>query len=824
MSSLALPSPRSIKHYRSKQPGLPELLQYAVEPQDGVVTLKYGAFLVGWIFRGDDNSSATEHQREVVSAIINRELSKLGSGWMLHVDAIRRNAPEYPPENLSAFPDEITAAIDQERRNTFQKLGTMYEGAFVLMITYQPPLLAESKFVDMMFDDDAPTLDAQSHSDKQTNTFLHQIKNLEENLSGVLKMERLRGHKVVQEDGSEVIEDDLLSYLQYCITGIAHPVVLPSCAMYLDSLLGGQELWTGVVPKVGNKFIQVVAIMGFPSTSRPGILSDLAELTCEYRWNTRFIFMDDHEAHTQFDKFRRKWKQKVRGFFDTMMNKNSGHIDEDAQRMVNDASGAKAEINEKIVSYGYYTSVVVLMSEDRAELEENARYVSKVINGRGFAARIETLNTVEAWLGSLPGHGVENIRRPLMNTMNLADLLPTSSIWTGSSSAPCPFYPEMAPALMQCATTGNTPFWLNLHVRDLGHTLIFGPTGSGKSVLLNTIMTQFRRYKGATIFAFDKGMSAYATCKAAKGTHFSIAGDDDKLAFCPLSHLETASDLAWAAQWIDGILSLQGLATTPGQRKEIVRALNMMRANEGRTITDLVTTLQDDAMREALSPYTLAGALGHLLDSDQDTLSLSNFTVFEIEELMALGDKFVLPVLSYLFRRIEKSLKGQPAIIVLDEAWLMLATPFFKAKIIEWLKVLRKANCAVIMATQSISDAMNSGIIDVLKESCATKIYLPNAEARTESTAVFYNQLGLNTRQIEIIAAATPKRHYYYTSELGRRLFDLSLGPLAMSFVGVSDKDNVALIKQFEAAYGDAWPEHWIAKRGLKLSNYQKAA
>lgn len=824
MSSFVLPSPSSTKPLRSKKPGLPELLQYAAEPEDGVVTLKYGAFLAGWIYRGEDNASATDLQREVVSAVINRELSKLGSGWMLHIDALRRNAPNYPDADLSAFPDPITAAIDQERRATFENLGTMYEGAFILTITYQPPLLAETKFVDMMFDDDAPTPDAASYSDKQTREFLRQIKGLEENLAGAVKMERLRGHKVLQEDGSEVIEDDLLSYLQYCISGIAHPVVLPPCAMYLDSLLGGQDFWTGVVPKIGNKFIQAVAIMGFPSKSAPGILSDLAELPCEYRWSTRYIFMDPHEAHSQFDKFRRKWKQKVRGFLDTMMNKNSGPVDEDALNMVNDATGAKAEINEKIVSYGFYTSVVILMSEDRTQLEESANYVAKVINGRGFVARVETLNTVEAWLGSLPGHGVENIRRPLINTMNLADLMPTSSIWGGSSAAPCPFYEEGAPALMQCATSGNTPFWLNMHVRDLGHTLIFGPPGAGKSVLLSMIMAQFRRYKGSTIFAFDKGMSAYTMCKAADGTHYSIAGNDDKLAFCPLSHLETPVDLAWAAEWIDGALSLQGLSTNPGQRKEIVRALTAMRDTDGKTITDLVSTLQDEAMREALAPYTLAGALGHLLDADKDTLSMSSFTVFEIEELMSLGDRYVLPVLSYLFRRIEKSLKGQPAMIVLDEAWLMLAHPFFKAKIVEWLKVLRKANCLVLMATQSLSDAMKSGIVDVLKESTATKIYLPNIEARTEATGEFYKHMGLNARQIEIIAKATPKRHYYYTSEQGRRLFDLSLGPLALSFAGISDKEGVALVKQFEATHGDAWAQHWLESRGIHLSDYVRAA
>jgi type IV secretion system protein VirB4 len=818
------PAARSVKKHRSKKPALPELLNYAAETSDGIITLKTGAYLAGWIYRGEDNASATEIHREQVSAVINRELSKLGSGWMVHIDAIRRPAPTYTDPSLNDFPDPITEAIEGERRRSFERLGALYEGAFILTITFQPPLLAETKFVDMMFDDDGPTPDAASYSNKQYNEFQRRIKLLEDGLSSVLTMERLRGNKIEQEDGTEIIEDDLLSFLQFCISGIAHPVVLPPCPMYLDSILGGQDFHPGTVAKVGRNFIQAVAIMGFPSKSAPGILSDLGELPCEYRWSTRYIFMDDHEAHSQFDKFRRKWKQKIRGFVDTLMNKQNGHVDEDAVNMVSDASAAKVEINEKLVSYGFYTSVVILMSEDRAQLEDSAQYVTKVVNGRGFVARIETLNTVEAWLGSLPGHGYENVRRPLINTLNLADLMPTSSIWSGQSSAPCPFYPENAPALMQCATTGNTPFWLNLHVRDLGHTLIFGPTGAGKSVLLNSIMAQFLRYRGATIFAFDKGMSAYTLCKAANGTHYNIGGDGDGLAFCPLAHLETDSDLAWAAGWIDDALALQNLQTTPAQRFEILRALRNMRDNQAKTLTDLVSTIQDAEMREALRMYTLDGALGHLLDADNDTLGFNRFNVFEIEELMDMGDKYTLPVLNYLFRRIEKRLKGQPAMIVLDEAWLMLAHPAFRAKIREWLKVLRKANCIVVMATQNLSDAIDSGIVDVLKESAPTKIYLPNVEARTEETADFYKRLGLNSRQIDIITKATPKKHYYLASEQGRRLFDLALGPVALSFVGISDKDKVALVKQYEADFGKEWPYHWAKSRGVDLNDYVKAA
>ncbi|EOT5829009.1 VirB4 family type IV secretion/conjugal transfer ATPase [Escherichia coli] len=820
-----------LKKHRSKDAGLADLLNYAAVVDDGVIVGKNGSFMAAWLYKGDDNASSTDQQREVVSARINQALAGLGSGWMIHVDAVRRPAPNYAERGLSSFPDRLTAAIEEERRRHFESLGTMYEGYFVLTVTWFPPLLAQRKFVELMFDDDATAPDRKARTQGLIDQFKRDVRSIESRLSSAVSLTRLKGHKIVNEDGTTVTHDDFLSWLQFCVTGLHHPVQLPSNPMYLDALIGGQEMWGGVVPKVGRKFVQVVAIEGFPLESYPGILTALGELPCEYRWSSRFIFMDQHEAVKHLDKFRKKWRQKIRGFFDQVFNTNTGPVDQDALSMVADAEAAIAEVNSGIVAVGYYTSVVVLMDEDRTRLEGAARDVEKAVNRLGFAARIESINTLDAFLGSLPGHGVENVRRPLINTMNLADLLPTSTIWTGNANAPCPMYPPLSPALMHCVTQGSTPFRLNLHVRDLGHTFMFGPTGAGKSTHLAILAAQLRRYAGMSIFAFDKGMSMYplaagirAATKGTSGLHFTVAADDERLAFCPLQFLSTKGDRAWAMEWIDTILALNGVETTPAQRNEIGNAIMSMHASGARTLSEFSVTIQDEAIREAIRQYTVDGAMGHLLDAEEDGLALSDFTVFEIEELMNLGEKFALPVLLYLFRRIERALTGQPAVIILDEAWLMLGHPAFRAKIREWLKVLRKANCLVLMATQSLSDAANSGILDVIVESTATKIFLPNIYARDEDTAALYRRMGLNARQIEILAQAVPKRQYYYVSENGRRLYDLALGPLALAFVGASDKESVAIIKNLEAKFGDQWVDEWLRGRGLALDEYLEAA
>ena len=406
----------------------------------------------------------------------------------------------------------------------------------------------------------------------------------------------------------------------------------------------------------------------------------------------------------------------------------------------------------------------------------------------------------------------------MINTRNLADLIPLNSVWSGAPTAPCPYYPPGSPPLMLVAS-GSTPFRLNLHVDDVGHTLIFGPTGSGKSTLLALIAAQFRRYAQAQIFAFDKGRSMLPLTLAAAGDHYEIGESDGDgaptLAFCPLSELATDGDRAWASEWIETLVALQGVIITPDHRNAISRQVGLMASANGRSLSDFVSGLQMREIKEALHHYTVDGPMGQLLDAESDGLSLRSFQTFEIEQLMNMGERSLVPVLLYLFRRIEKRLTGAPSLIVLDEAWLMLGHPTFRDKIREWLKVLRKANCAVILATQSISDAERSGIIDVLKESCPTKICLPNGAARESGTREFYERIGFNERQIEIVATALPKREYYVASPEGRRLFDMALGPVALSFAGASGKEDLKQIAALKSEHGDRWPERWLQQRGI---------
>jgi type IV secretion system protein VirB4 len=274
-----------------------------------------------------------------------------------------------------------------------------------------------------------------------------------------------------------------------------------------------------------------------------------------------------------------------------------------------------------------------------------------------------------------------------------------------------------------------------------------------------------------------------------------VGSEERGLQFCPLQRIKDESEQIWAEEWIYQLIELQGVTVLPHHRNKIHQAMTILKEESpNKTLTEFVTTLQDKELKEALQHYTVSGSMGSVLDSEIENLELSNFQVFEMEKIMDMGDRNLIPVLQYIFHRIEKSLDGSPALLIIDEAWMAFQHKLFRDKLKSWLKVFRKLNCAVMPATQSVADATESGILVVLKESCPTKIFLANPEARSEEIYTLYKSLGLDDREIEIISEMTRKKDYYYTSVYGKRVFDLALGPLTLAFVGSSKKEDVEII------------------------------
>lgn len=809
----------NLAEYRSRIAGLADYLPWAALVAHGVVLNKDGSFQRTARFRGPDLDSATPAELVGATARLNNVLRRLGSGWAIFVEAARLPAQLYPH---SMFPDSVSALVDLERQDAFEQAGIHFESRYYLTFVWLPPA------------EDAA----------RAETWLYEGRAQ----SGVDPHELLRGFidrtdRVLQLVEGFVPEsawlDDTatLTYLHSTISTKQQRVRVPETPVHLDALLADQPLAGGLEPRLGDAHLRTLTVIGFPTATHPGILDELNRLAFPYRWSTRAILIDKTDAVRLLTKIRRQWFAKRKSIAailkEVMTNEASVLVDTDAANKAADADMALQELGSDDVGQVYVTATVTVWDQDAGVAAEKLRLVEKIIQGRDFTCMAEGVNAIEAWLGSLPGQTYANVRQAPVSTLNLAHMIPLSAVWAG---------PETdehfdAPPLFFGKTEGSTPFRFSLHVGDVGHSLIVGPTGAGKSVLLALMALQFRRYPRSQVFAFDFGGSIRAAALAMRGDWHDLGGnasrrsDDDEgpgasvvgpapdvdmVSLQPLAGIHHTPERAWAADWIVDILSREGVAVTPEVKEHLWSALTSLAGApvEERTLTGLAVLLQSAKLKQALQPYCIGGPHGRLLDAENERLGESPVQAFETEGL--IGTAAAPAVLAYLFHRIEGRLDGRPTLLIIDEGWLALDDGGFAAQLREWLKTLRKKNASVIFATQSLSDIDGSAIAPAIVESCPTRIFLPNERAIEPQITTIYRRFGLNDRQIEIIARATPKRDYYCQSRRGNRLFELGLGPVALAFCAASSKTDHAAIGRILSEFGrDAFPEAWLADRGL---------
>ena len=790
----------NIGEYRKKPDRLADLLPWAALVAPGIVLNKDGSFQRTFSYRGPDLDSATESELISVSARVNNAFKRLGAGWAFWMESQRMVAERYPVAN---FKNPLAFLIDEERRGSFQNRDH-FESVYFLTVLYLPPSEKQSKLAALFVENsNRPAVDYRS----QLEQFAAQTDRILDLVQGFFP------------EIDPLDDQQTLTYLHSTISVKRHPVRVPEVPIYLDAVLPDSPLVGGLEPRLGESHLKVVSVMGYPGQSVPGLLDNLNRLPIEYRWVTRFICMEKTEALAEIAKYKKRWFAKRKSIFvllkEGLTGQESAMADSDAENKAYDADAALQELAGDLVSYGYFTATVIVWDRDPERVQAKTRAVEQAINGLGFVTINETMNAVEAWLGSLPGHARANVRRPILNTLNLAHLMPVSAVWAG---------PERnkhldAPVLMHATTSGNTPFRLNLHVGDVGHTMICGPTGAGKDVLMATLQAQFLRYDGQ-IYIFDKGGSSRVITAGLGGDFYDLGagGSAIGLAFQPLAGIDEELERNWASQWLLDILQQENVVSNPRIKAEVWGTLtNLATAPpEQRTVSGFIALSQNQAIRQALAPYSVDGPLGHIFDATRDTLKYSRWQSFEMETLMATSAA-VVPALSYLFHRLEQRFSGAvPTMLFLNEAWLFFDSPVFAPRIREWLKTLRKLNVSVVFATQGLTDIESCPISAALIESCPTRIFLPNDRAMEEETARVYRRFGLNDRQIRMLALAQPKRQYYYQSSLGNRLFELELGPLGLAYCAATNKEDQNLAKSMLAEHGrEGFNPAWLAHKGL---------
>ena len=465
------------------------------------------------------------------------------------------------------------------------------------------------------------------------------------------------------------------------------------------------------------------------------------------------------------------------------------------------------------IGSGKHHLTVMCISDNLKELENSLSIVSVELTNTGGIGVREKINMEPAFWGQLPGNFDFLVRRATINTANLAAFNSLHNYPVGKATNN-----HWGDAVTVLDTTSSTPFYFNFHVRDVGHTVIIGPTGAGKTVLMNFLCAQAQKFK-CRLFFFDKDRGAEIFIRALGG-QYTIIDPSKSCGFNPLQLTDNGENRNFLLEWLKLLVTTNGEMLSSDDVATLTAAINgnFKLDRKDRKLTNIAPFLGIGG------PNTLASRLGmwygngshaRVFDNDTDIIDFNKATVFGFEMAELLKDASSLaPALSYIFHRINISLDGSPTMIVLDEAWALIDNPVFAPKIKDWLKVLRKLNTFIVFATQSVEDASKSAISDTLIQQTATQIFLPNLKA----TDVYRSVFMLSKREFTLIKTTDPGTRYFLIKQGNDSVIariDLSQMPDIINILS-GRASTVVILDEIRKQYGDD-PNIWIPQFNKRI-------
>lgn len=873
LSCAVLLRSRLVSRRASTMPAVTDLLDYAVMADEHTIVLKSGALMAMYEIGAPDMSAMSENQVAAIYANAQKALLKLSENCAIHVDVVRNKDYSYVPEVESDL--GTVKHLEQLRREIFARDGS-YRTRRVLTITWIGAAAATARldrYVSHDFTADAFDCDALQELATFRSLCSAAVDTLEAHFTvrplgisnghsgpalSAAELERIRADEqclglaptadasagmaaetgaahagiggasgargascasgVSCASGAGGAWHEGLSFIHQCLTACERRIAVPRPGSWLDHSLGTCDLITGHTLKADRKLISVLAVEGLPSFSHEGMVNALAGVPFSCRISTRFVFFDKLRSKTLLSRYRAHWSQRSKSLAAQLFNLENARVNQNALDQMKEIDEAARALDNDEVVYGAYTATIILADEHYERLSAKTRMVIRAVEKAGLSVRVETINATDAFLGSLPGHFFENLRRPTVSQDVLLDLIPLSEPVAGESFCPSPLLGSTRSPLMQVRTAGQGRYLLNLHDSDLANTLVLGPTGAGKSVLLGSLMMNLSRYKDMRIFAFDKGCSFYALSRALNGTHITF--DNSRAMLCPLHDLDSELDYDYALSFLELLFRLNGLTIGPAERSELTDCLHILGGREPsqRTLSDLHLALFSRHLKEALAPYSRVSSEHCILDGDSSFAMNSGLTVFECADIFSASPSFALPVLRHVFRIIEKQFDGRPAAIVIDEAWLMLKDEVFASELIKWFKTLRKFNAFVILATQSITDLQSSPHFNNLLECARTRFYLPNYDAGTDAVRGTYQTMGLSDAEISSIAQARPKQDYYFVKNDQRIMVSLPMSAPELALLSVAGDHRISEVNELYSRFGSSFYEHLPAATATAAS------
>jgi type IV secretion system protein VirB4 len=607
----------------------------------------------------------------------------------------------------------------------------------------------------------------------------------------------------------------------------------------------------GWYPQLGDWHVRTCSVIAYPAQSTVGIVRALEAADVEYRWCTRWVGLEKHVQAGILRKTQGAWIGQERSLFarmaETMSHQPTRVLNTDATNKAEEADAARQELGADIVAYGEYTSTVTVWDTEAEVAEDKLQRVMQAFDRQGFVTTAERHHATAAWFSSHPGNRLDNVRKTPQHSLTLAHLCPgLTAAWPGPERDG---YLDSGP-WFAAQTEGHTLFRVVNHVRDVGHFLVLGATGSGKSTLGNFLRAQWMQYPNTQAKLFDLDGHGRLLTSLLGGTWYDLGSPDVR--FQPLRHVDEPLKRGLAVQWVLDLLEeyqvpitapvqayvgshLLKLATLPRRERTLSRLVTLMadgsretelKAKAGRidaqgiSHPDLdlkaLVTLQVE-VRTVLKRFTTAGEYGGMFDGTEDALDQHPIQTFELRTLLQ-RPRLLGPVLRYVLTQVELQMSTEaPMLLLLDDAAIPWAVPKMEEKSREWMMTTRKKSVSLGFMTHSLSQVFASPLGALLEEGCPTRFFLPMPSAMEPNIAAIYERMGLTSTAIRTIATARPQRDVYYAcTELGQRLFHLPLGPLALACLARNRAEDHALMDTILAQEGrDGFAAAWLRAQGF---------
>lgn len=354
-----------------------------------------------------------------------------------------------------------------------------------------------------------------------------------------------------------------------------------------------------------------------------------------------------------------------------------------------------------------------------------------------------------------------------------------------------------------------------LPAEDVGNCLVFGPVGSGKTGLLGSVCLLALRNPATRVVVIDKDFGLSIMVRAAGGSYLVLqSGAPSGLA--PLHGLTgSPDDVAFLERFVRGLILSDGqgdLTADEDQRLQRAVSRQMEMPAEMRGLAGVAVMLGQrakDGAAARLRKWCRGERLGWAFDNERDDLRMDR-RMIGFDTTALLRDETVCsPTLSYLFYRTRKLIDGRPVVLAVDEFWQTDRVPAFRDENNDHLKTIRKNEGAVLLATQSVRDALNSPNSHTFKEQVPTKVLFGDVNASREDLV---DGLGLTDAEFEAVTQKLPNmRHSFLLKRPGGSVlcrFDLS-GARDKIAVISGRRSTYDLMNRLIARLGPA-PEAWV--------------